>query len=349
MLKGLRADVKLKQVVAGATLTLASKVIGAGAGFSFNVILAREMGANAYGLFSFVLSLVAILSIISALGLNTAAAGFVAAYAVEKRWSLLRGVVSWGISRVYLLSLAIAGCLVLVALLPAFAIKETECRCLIIGSGIVVCGGIAIAQAGMLRGLRHVVIAELAESGGFRSVFSLLAVLTALAFGMHVADAESGLWIATLSALLALLVTTIALHRRLPEPARATAATYRPQEWIRMTVPFALMGAAFMIQAQIDIFMLRYFAPLSDVGIFSAASRISMLVGFGVGSMSAVMSPNIAEMFTLGRREELQKLLYQTSALASLSAALVCLAGIVWGHGVLRLFGPEFVAGTQRS
>jgi O-antigen/teichoic acid export membrane protein len=109
------------------------------------------------------------------------------------------------------------------------------------------------------------------------------------------------------------------------------------------------MGAAFMIQAQIDIFMLRYFAPLSDVGIFSAASRISMLVGFGVGSMSAVMSPNIAEMFTLGRREELQKLLYQTSALASLSAALVCLAGIVWGTACCGCSDRNLWRGTQRS
>jgi O-antigen/teichoic acid export membrane protein len=344
-LKALRADAKLKQILSGATMALASKVIGAGAGFVFNMLLARQMGANNYGLFSFVLSLVAILSIISALGLNIAAVGFITAYAIEERWAQLRGMVRWGTSRVYLLSIGVAGCLVLVATIPVFAIEEAERRCMSIGSGIVVCGAVAIAQAGMLRGLRRVVIAELAESGGFRSVFSLLAVLAALAWGKKVASAEQGLWIATLSAVIALLITTIILYRSLPQPARVSEATYRPREWVRMTLPFALMAAAGMIQVQVDIFMLRYFAPLRDIGIFSAATRISMLVGFGVASVSAVMSPVIAEMFTLGRRDELQRLIYQTSALTSVAAATVCIAGAVWGHSVLQFFGPEFVAG----
>jgi O-antigen/teichoic acid export membrane protein len=341
----LHIDARLKQVVSRATVTLFTKVIGAGAGFAFNVMLARQMGADEYGLFSFVLSLSAILSIVSALGLNTAAVAFIASYAVEKRWALLRGIVRWGLSRVYLLSFAVAGCLALVALLPAFGIDPAERRCLLIGSGIVVCGAVAIAQAGMLRGLRHVVVAELAESGGFRSLFSLIALLAALLLGRHVADAEQGLWIATLSAALALLVTSITLHRRLPAAARSSSPDYRPREWLRMALPLALITSAFMIQAQVDVFMVRCFTPLRDVGIFSAATRISMLVGFGVVSMSAVMSPIIAEMFTLGRHAELQKLIYQTSAVTSLAAAGVCLAGGIWGHAVLSLFGAEFVSG----
>jgi O-antigen/teichoic acid export membrane protein len=347
VLTALRTDVRLKRVLAAAAATLASKVLAASAGFAFNVILARQLGADDYGLFSYVLTLMVMLSLISAFGLNTAAVRFVASYAVDERWALLRGLLRWSTSSVFLLSVAVAGCLVLIAVFPVFAIEEKERRCMLIGSGIVVFGAVATAQAGVLRGLKRFVVAELAESGGFRSLFSLLTVLIMLACGKNIANADQGIWIAALSTMLVLLLTTTILYHRLPEPARISERIYRPREWAKTSVPLALVAAVFMLQTQIDIFMLYHLATIQDVGIFSAASRISVLVAFGVVSMSAVMAPTIAEMFTLGRREELQKLIYQTSALTSLAAAAVCLAGAVWGRTVLQLFGMEFVGGHR--
>jgi O-antigen/teichoic acid export membrane protein len=347
VLRTLRTDARLKHVLGDAAFILTSKVLAAGAGFAFNVLLARQLGADDYGLFSYVLSLVAVLSLISAFGLNTAAVRFVASYAVEERWALLRGLLRWSTSRVFLLGAVVAGCLMLIAVLPVFAIEEEERRCLLIGGGIVVFGAVVTAQAGVLRGLKHFIVAELAESGGFRSLFSLLAVLIALACDKNIADAGQGIWIAALSTMLVLVLTTITLHRCLPEPARISNRMYSSREWAKTSFPLVLVTAAFMLQTQVDIFMLHHLAPVQDVGIFSAASRISMLVGFGVVSMNAVMAPTIAEMFTLGRREELQKLIYQTSVLTSLAAAAVCLAGALWGRIVLQLFGTEFAGGHR--
>lgn len=327
---------------------MAAKVAGAGAGFSFNVLVARQLGVDDYGLFTYAITLVAMLSVLSASGLNTVTVQFVAAYAIEQRWALLSGLLRWALIRVTLISGAVTACLILVTKQPYVEIDANERLTLLVGSGVVFFGALAVVESGILRGFKRFIIAELVDTGaGLRSLFSLGALLVVLAFGGRLSGADQGMWISTLCALAALVCSSVVLFRSLPPSLRLQEAKYNTRKWTKTAVPLMLMNAAFLFQSQVDIIMLKHMSTTVEVALFFAAWRISSLVLFPVISVGAITAPTMVELFTLKKYDDLQKLIYQTSTITFFSAIIVCIMGLWWGRNVLSLFGAEFVDGYR--
>ena len=60
--------------------------------FGLQLLLARLMGVEQYGIFAYVLAWLNILVLVAKLGLDTMLVRFVPIYKIEHRWSLLYGV-----------------------------------------------------------------------------------------------------------------------------------------------------------------------------------------------------------------------------------------------------------------
>ncbi len=339
-------DAGLKRVISNAAMIMAAKVAGAGAGFCFNVLVARQIGTDSYGLFSYALTLVAMLSVLSASGLNNVTVQFVASYAIEERWELLSGLLRWANLRAIVISGVITAGLIVTTQQSLFHMDERDNLSLLIGSGIVFFGALTVVQAGILRGLKRFVIAELVDVGaGLRSLLSLGAILVMLAYGERLSTADEGMWISTLSAVAAFLFGTVFVFKALPAPLRLQHAEYNRKEWVRTSVPLMLMNAAFLFQSQVDIIMLKHMSTTTEVALFFAAWRIASLVTFPVVSIGAITAPTMIELYTLRKGADLQRLLYQTATITAASAFVVCIVALLWGHKMLSLFGPDFTEG----
>lgn len=344
MLTAMLHDARLRHVLSGAALTMGVKVAGAAAAFAFHVMLARQMGAEGYGRFSYVLSVVAMLSVVAVFGTNVVNLKYVATYVAKREWRLLSGIIYWSLRCVIITSIMIS--IAINVFLLFLSLDKINHSSFIIGGIIVICGSVAVAEAGILRGLRRPFSAELADSGAaLRSFVSIVTLFALCGFGFKVDSPYQALAIIAASSLAVLMITTVILFYAIPKEASLRKRDYSGRQWVHTALPVCLMAIAQSIQGQVDILILSHFCPIDQVGIFSAASRISVIVGFGIASISAVMSPTIAELIALTMKAELQKLLHQTSAVTFMWAVSAFVFCYMFGKYVLLLFGPAFVDG----
>ena len=88
-------------------------------------------------------------------------------------------------------------------------------------------------------------------------------------------------------------------------PARAAPSM---AEILRFSVP-ASLGAVFtMLLVWVDRIMVGYFRPAEEVGLYQAASQISLLFAMVLGAFAAVFAPLVVEILSRGEHRRLGEL-----------------------------------------
>jgi O-antigen/teichoic acid export membrane protein len=142
------------------------------------------------------------------------------------------------------------------------------------------------------------------------------------------------------------LVAWVGWRRGLPAdcsgPARADKSALsessRAQFWVsvfQMTI------------AWLPTLALGLSAGSAEVGVFAAANRVALLVGFVLIAVNNVSAPSFAALYQQGERAELAAFVARTTRLA-LAAGIPLVVLFVLGADVLmRVFGAEFVDGAN--
>jgi len=94
------------------------------------------------------------------------------------------------------------------------------------------------------------------------------------------------------------------------------------------------------------VIMLGMWGNAEEVGIYSAATRIAMLVSFALIPVNSIAMPEFASMFKAGHQSEVNRLARLASLLALLIAAPIALVSFVAPTEVMALFGPDFGTGS---
>jgi O-antigen/teichoic acid export membrane protein len=102
------------------------------------------------------------------------------------------------------------------------------------------------------------------------------------------------------------------------------------------------INAAHLIAKQADILMLGAIRSTSEVGLYSAASKISDLIIFGLVVSNAVLAPMISGLYGKEQIGSLQSLI-TLAARATFIVTVVCFIGILlFGQWMLGLYGAAF-------
>ena len=72
---------------------LAVFVVGAGLSYAAQLVTARVIGPDSYGVYAYVLAWVTLLGYFSTLGFHVSVLRFVPAYQAKEEWALVRGVI----------------------------------------------------------------------------------------------------------------------------------------------------------------------------------------------------------------------------------------------------------------
>ena len=113
-----------------------------------------------------------------------------------------------------------------------------------------------------------------------------------------------------------------------------------------IAIPLTLTDLTGMIVAQGDVFVVGKFRPLSDVGVYGAASRLVIMMSLPLFVMNGVVSPMIAELWATGRTRALETMLRGATTLATIPSLLGFVVVAVAGGPILRLaYGPRFASG----
>lgn len=314
-------------------------------GLAVAVVLARALGTEGYGVYSYVYALVLLLVIPAQFGLPTLVLRETAKAETNQQWGLMRGVWRWAGFVACTLSLIFA--VVGGILAWRFADRFSTVQLATFGWGLLFIPMFALAslRGAALRGLRKVVQGQLPESVirptlllSFIAAFSLLA-------GQHL-RADTAMALHALAAALAFVLGAWMLARARPaQLANKPMPEYRTRQWVGSVIPFAMIAGMSVINTKTDIVMLGMFTTASDVGVYTVAAQGANLVAVGMTAVGMVTMPYFARFHASGDMARFQKLA-TTGARASLLLALpVVFAFLFFGRPILRLvFGAEYVA-----
>lgn len=328
---------------------LAFLIQGAGAALLFlvEVVAARLLGVNQFGIYALVTAWLYILLMVGALSLNHVLLRFVPTYLAQEDWGGLRGLLrrsnQWaGAAGIVLacgggaLLAALRGCCVETVVVATFVPALIALPFQVLSS---------LRQA-TLRGMEKIAHALLPEFV-LRPLLFLLLLGAAAYFIDRPLDAKTA-FLLNLAAVIAAFATGAIWQRRhLPARVRAAAPAYRDREWLLTALSLLLVVGLNLISSRLDVVMLGMLSGAREVGVYSAASRVADVITFGLACANAVVAPMIARLHATGRQQELQHLVRQAARGVFLFTLPVALLIVVFGREILGLFGMDFREGYK--
>ncbi len=340
-LRWLRQQGARGDLARGTLAAFSIRVGGIGLAFAAQILIARTLGLTAFGEYAYVLSWLMVLSLVARLGLDTAGLRFIAAYRTSESWALLRGFLQasqrLASGSALVVALLLAG---MVALLRAHLTPS------LVNTAWIACLALPLLvllhmQSAALRAFKQIVPA-LFSVEILRPALLGLAV-GALYLGLRQPIGARAAMLAHLAAIsIALAVSRRALLKTLPDALNQQDPIEETGRWIRVSVPLLLVSGFHIILSQTDMIMVGALLNTDRAGIYVAATRLAQLVPLCLIAAAAIAAPTIAELWTVGDRPRLQRLLTVSARIVFL-ATLPLVAGLVLaGRFALGLFGSGF-------
>ncbi len=336
---GLRVEIATSTVG-----SLGLKIVNTLINLASSVLLARILAPEGFGIYTFALSIVTLLAIPVQLGLPTLVLREVAKYSHSERWNLIRGILRRSEQTVLLLSLGIGLLTVVVIWWLAGRGCTTQLATIACALPLLLLISLSRLRDAALQGLRKVVQGQLADS-----LLRPLFLIVFLALGIVSLNGRLSPQLVMAfycaAACLALLISSMMLRRSLPSDFRSVPAGYDLPAWTRSVLFLSLLDGLSVIISQADIFMLGLLSTKVEVGLYRVAFSGAALIIFTQTSISVVMSPYIARLYSAGDRVRLQRLVTKCTRLALLTALpvaglLICFGKPILGH----VFGKRYEA-----
>ncbi|VAW15949.1 hypothetical protein MNBD_ALPHA09-1982 [hydrothermal vent metagenome] len=326
----------------GAAFAFAIRIASAAIAYFSQILLARWMGGNEYGVFAYVWVWLVVLGTLTSLGLNSSSLRFIPQYVEQKNAALERGFV-FG-SRLFALGLSTAvaaiGALALywgqeifdpeyvvplymaLVCLPMFTLMDT--------------------QEGTARAYSWIDLALLPPYIA-RPILLLMFLAAAVWLGLE-PSAETAVLAAIAATWVAAVGQTLALERRLKRTVTPGARQYAYGEWIKVSMPIFFVVAFFMLLSNTDVLVMKFFRPSIDVAMYFAAMKTTSLISFIYFAITAAYAHRFAKYDASGDMEGLAEVLRE-AVIWTFWPSLVAGVGILAvGWPLLWLFGEEFTA-----
>jgi len=328
----------------GAGISLGGRAIGSGLTALQEILLARLLGSQAFGLFALGMAFLQILIIPGSLGLQQG----VVRFGSETRRTdppKFRTILgkSIGISA---LSASLLG-LLLFALAPWIGEVAFRKPGLVPVLRVVACTfplaavlRVAAAATRVSLRMKYSVLSE-----DILQPLSFVAVFLALyAAGYRLGGALAALFVSFGLGLLLALVFLGRLYGKQLRLPRGHIATWT---LLAFSLVAAINGTITLAIGRMDRLIVGYYLPASSVGIYQAASQVAVVFTMIVGAFNVVLAPMVPDLFRRGQFERLEEL-YRVGARWALYVSLpVFLSIVVMREELLELvFGAEYVGGA---
>lgn len=327
-------------------VSLLLKIFNMIMGVGLSVLLARALGAESYGIYSFAFALISVLAVPTQAGLPTLLVREVARYDLDQRWQMLKGVVWWS-SKITIL---FSGFVMLIAGGWAFwkgtssqnSIAHYTFLWALMLMPLIALGNL---RGAALRGLRWVILGQFPEMI-LRP--GLLIVLVTLGWHFNRLDPMSTMALHLFCSAIAFVVGALILAKALPAEVAGVKPTYDSKRWLSSLYPLSLLSGIHVINSNADLLMLGTLAGKEAVGIYRIAIQGSSIVSFGLYAVGMIVSPHFARLYFARKMAELQKLVTLSARLNLIIALPICLIFLFFGHFILAMvFGAPFETGSR--
>lgn len=305
------------------------------------ILLARLLGPDGYGVYAFVLSIIALLGLPTQGGLPTLVVRETARYQQSMAWGKLRGLVMAANAFVIVLSIFTT----VIAALVAWTLwgpDSDQAQAFLWALLLLPLMAFGNVRGATLRGLRKVVQGNLPEQVVRPLVMSSLLLLAAIA-GWQLTP-KLAVQYTLVGALAAFLIGAALLLRVFPKEARNAQVQLETNQWLKSLFPLTIFSSLSIANNQIGIVLLGLLSSSEDVAFFRVAFQGAVLVSFGLLVLNAVLAPYIVSLYETGDRVRLQNILTKSARIALFLSLPLVSVYVLWGDTfVALLFGEEYL------
>ncbi|NGZ90280.1 flippase [Psychroflexus maritimus] len=329
------------QLVRGAMGVGGLKILSIPIALVASVLIARFLGPEGYGKYSYVMAIITVLSLPVGAGIKQLVTREVALYEYDKKWSLFKGLLKRSHQWVAFIS---SVCILIMLGLSVYYAEwkfNDNWTLLVIAIFTLPLIGFKQIRSGTLRGLGSVVSAQIPDLIVVPGVH-LINVTILIFIGML--NPATAIFSQILGAIVAFIVGTYLLYKKTPSELVKVTSKYESKKWLIAWVPFTLLMAVNMFNNQIGIILLGWLGTDEQVGALRVADKGSQLVSFSLAIVNMVISPFITKYFKENDKSKLQKLSRQSARAALVFALPLALPMIFFGAPIINLvFGEEYV------
>lgn len=338
-----RIDEHMKELLHGASIAFVLKVVAAGLSFGLSVVLARLLGAEGTGIFFLALTLVTILSAIGRLGMENSLVRFIAANISSGQPDKVLGVYQKAV--LYSLIGSTILSLVLYSLVPwvGYSVfgKPELIEPLRVMAFAVVPLSLLTLHAFALQGLK-----KIAASTSVLSIYVPLVTCIVSIFFVPKYGINSVAW-----GYLCATALTLGLARMFWKSAIKPYEDYSPSfnrnELLRSSIPLFVVILMNMFILWSPMLFLGIWESSENIGIYSAASRTSMLISFILIAVNSIASPKYSALHQQGNMEAIGSLARNSAKIMALLASPILFLFVLAPEWVLSIFGDQFKQGGQ--
>lgn len=327
-------------------------IVGA---FVLNLVLARSLTPDDYGVFFVVMSTMIILATVGTVGMDRVAVLFIAARKAMGEWDDVRAVI--GRCLVTVLGATTLLCMAFYLLIPWFFTKVVEMPTAIAFSGLMVLwlffSTLQRQLAETFRGLNDIRCATL--FGGLRNngiLSSLVICGTVLALWALGAMTLAAAFATTVAAsLLVVIVAAWTLWNRLlttgghPQPPAAMSGDWSTRRVLIEGWPLWLASLLAVLRAQGSGWFAAAFDSAEHVALFAIAQRFALLMVAPLAIVNLLLPPVVAELYARGEIKRMERVVQAVGGLASLPCIVLLVLIVLGGRPALGLlFGDHYEA-----
>jgi O-antigen/teichoic acid export membrane protein len=335
----------IKRVAFGGVIAFAIYIVGAAVTAGSQLLIARIVGAETYGVYAYVIAWTTVLAYFSALGFDTALLRFIAAYQTTEAWNLARGVIQYAERRALVVSILVVLAGMLVIFSQPRQLSPELRNSFLVGFILVPVLAQLWIRCSIVRAFGGVTMSVLPDKVVRDGLLLVFVVLTAVVLGRH-ADAPLIMLATFVGAVAALALATLATRKLRPHALTVILPEYAATIWRHTAVPLVIIAAAEALLNRTGVMLLGWFGETREAGIYSLVFNIAFLVVLPRTAINTLFAPTISRLFA--RRDQVTLQALVTSSASWTLCAAVCIALVLafLAEPILAWFGKDFVAGV---
>jgi O-antigen/teichoic acid export membrane protein len=336
-----RSDNSLVQRVAGTAFLI--RVASAALVYLTQVLLARWMGSFEFGIYVYVWTWVLLVGALVDFGLASSAQRFIPEYTERKALALLRGFLSGSRWLTVAIATAMAGLSALGIWLCGSRISRYEVFPLYLACFSLPFFALTHMQEGIARSYNWINLALLPPYI-LRSMI-LVGVMGAAHWSGLASNSATAIGAAVVATWVTAIVQLVVLDRKLARRIEVGPRSYDVKTWFATAVPIFMVEGFYSLLTYTDVLVLQQYVPPDQVAIYYAAAKTLALVAFVYYSVAHAAAHKFTEYHVNGDRERLSAFLAESIRWTFWPSLAATIFILVVGQPILRLFGPQFVAG----
>ena len=316
---------------------------GAGLTGLAQLVIARTVGAASYGIYSYVLAWMTLLSYVATLGFSMVLLRFVPAYSAKGQWPLARGVIRFAFRRSFLVAMAIAigGIAIVLSLATNFQHEMTTS--LAIGLATVPLVALYVLTGATVRAFGGVISAIAPERLG-RDGLMLAIVLFAAAFSVTPPDATTVLGALMMSSVVTAGLLLWSVLKLWPSQLRSVEPAYAPGDWWQLAFPVMIMTGLDVLLNRAGLMLLVWTGDTHAAGVFALGLNLALLLILPRMAVGTFFAPNVSRLHASQDESALQSLFARATVLSVAGTITLALPLLLLTEPLLRFFGDDFVA-----